>query len=197
MLARGGTLAYRVQRFVARHRAGVAAAAIALFAVLAGIGGVLWQASIARHERRVAEARFNDVRQLAGAMIFELYDGIAELPGSTAARQALVTKALQVLRRPGARRACSDPALARELALGVPARGRRPVRFELPRTSGTRPARSPASRRRGASSTRGSPPTGSDRAARRLLAADASLDGLRAPVSPAGDAGPGERRDWE
>ena len=56
VLARGGTLAYRVQRFVARHRAGAAAAAIALFAVLAGIGGVLWQASIARHERRVAEA---------------------------------------------------------------------------------------------------------------------------------------------
>ena len=104
-----------MQRFVARHRAGVAAAAIALFAVLAGIGGVLWQASIARHERRVAEARFNDVRQLAGAMIFELYDGIAELPGSTAARQALVTKALRYFDGL-ARDDVNDPALALELA---------------------------------------------------------------------------------
>ena len=115
VLARGGTLAYRVQRFVARHRAGAAAAAIALFAVLAGVGGVLWQASIARHERRVAEARFNDVRQLAGAMIFELYDGFAELPGSTAARQALVNKALQYFDGL-ARDSGSDPGLARELA---------------------------------------------------------------------------------
>jgi non-specific serine/threonine protein kinase/serine/threonine-protein kinase len=115
VLARGGALAYRVQRFVARHRGGAAAAAIALVAVVAGIGGVLWQASIARHERRVAEARFNDVRQLARAMIFELYDGIAELPGSTAARQALVTKALRYFDGL-ARDEVNDSALALELA---------------------------------------------------------------------------------
>ena len=115
VLARGGAIPYRLQRFVARHRAGVAAAAVALFAAGAGIAGVLWQASIARQERRVAEARFNDVRQLAGAMLFELYDGIAPLPGSTEPRRALVTKGLQYFDGL-ARDAGHDPALSTELA---------------------------------------------------------------------------------
>ena len=139
VLARGGTLAYRVQRFVARHRAGAAAAAIALFAVLAGIAGVLWQASIARHERRVAEARFNDVRQLAGAMLFELYDGIAPLPGSTEPRRALVTKGLQLLRWSRARRRRRSCAVE-GAGVRLPPRRRRPVRFELrePRGHGRR-----------------------------------------------------------
>ena len=115
VLARGGAIPYRLQRFVARHRAGAAAAAFALFAAAAGIAGVLWQASIARQERRVAEARFNDVRQLAGAMLFELYDGIAPLPGSTEPRRALVTKGLQYFDGL-ARDAGHDAALSRELA---------------------------------------------------------------------------------
>ena len=194
VLARGGTLAYRVQRFVARHRAGAAAAAIALFAVLAGIGGVLWQASIARHERRVAEARFNDVRQLAGAMIFELYDGFAELPGSTAARQALVNKALQVLRRPRARQRQRSGARARA-GLGVPAGGRRPVPFEHRQPWGyvrrARESREGAPRARRQAHRRPGRSGGATAAG-----ADAFLDRLRAPVPPEGGAGPGERRAW-
>ena len=139
VLARGGTLAYRVQRFVARHRAGAAAAAIALFAVLAGIGGVLWQASIARHERRVAEARFNDVRQLAGAMLFELYDGIAELAGLDRAAPGAGDQGAPVLRWSGARRRRRFLRCARA-GVRLPPRRRRPVRFELrePRGHGRR-----------------------------------------------------------
>ena len=114
MLARGGTLAYRVQNFVARHRAGVAAAAIALFAVLAGIAGVYgrraspgtrgtWRSAV---QRRAATCRRDDFRP---------DDGIAQLPGSTAPRQALVTKALRFFDGL-ARDAGDDPALSRELA---------------------------------------------------------------------------------
>jgi len=115
VLARGGTLRYRLQKFVARHRAGVLAAGLALIVAVAGVTAIVWQARVARQERRAADARFNDVRQLAGAMIFDLHDRIASLPGSTAAREALVTKALQYL---GAlsRDAGDDPALAIELA---------------------------------------------------------------------------------
>ena len=182
-----------MQRFVARHRAGVVAAAIALFAVLAGIGGVLWQASIARHERRVAEARFNDVRQLAGAMIFELYDGIAELPGSTAARQALVNKALRYFDGL-ARDSGSDPALARELASAYLRVA--DVQFDsnnanLGDTAGALASFAKARRMLDARLTADPERSGGATASR----ADAFLDGLRAPVSLEGDAGPGQRRD--
>ena len=44
-----------------------------------------------------AERRFNDVRQLANSLVGELYDAIAEVPGSTSARQLLVTRALGYL----------------------------------------------------------------------------------------------------
>lgn len=115
VLARGGTLRYRLQKLAARHRAGAIAAAFALLAAVVGVTGIVWQARVAQRERRLADARFNDVRQLAGAMIFDLYDRIAELPGSTTARQALVTKALQYLGSLS-REAGDDPALGLELA---------------------------------------------------------------------------------
>jgi non-specific serine/threonine protein kinase/serine/threonine-protein kinase len=42
--------------------------------------------------------RFNQVRQLAHAVVFDLHDSIAELPGSTAARKLLVERALEYLK---------------------------------------------------------------------------------------------------
>ena len=53
--ARAPTARYRAGRFVRRHRAGVAAAAVAALALLTGTGVAVWQASEARAERRVAE----------------------------------------------------------------------------------------------------------------------------------------------
>jgi hypothetical protein len=46
-----------------------------------------WQARVARMERAKAERRFNDVRQLANSVVFELHDSIQNLPGSTPARE--------------------------------------------------------------------------------------------------------------
>jgi tetratricopeptide (TPR) repeat protein len=87
--ARGSSL-YRLRKFAARHALGVAAAVLA--ALLAG--AAVW--SIWRAER-LAETRFNQVRQLAHAVVFDLHDSIAELPGSTAARKLLVERALEYL----------------------------------------------------------------------------------------------------
>ena len=53
--ARAPTARYRAGRFVRRHRAGVAAAAVAVLALLTGTGIAVWQANEARAERRVAE----------------------------------------------------------------------------------------------------------------------------------------------
>jgi len=61
--ARAPSLNYRVGRFVQRHRLPLAAAAIAVAALVAGVVGIAWQAGIAAAERDVArvEARRQQV----------------------------------------------------------------------------------------------------------------------------------------
>ncbi|HZH30791.1 MAG TPA: protein kinase [Pyrinomonadaceae bacterium] len=95
--ARKATLKYRAVKFVERHKVGVASAALVALALLAGITTTIWQARVARAERVRAERRFNDVRKLANSNLFELYDAIANLPGSTPARGLLVKRALEYL----------------------------------------------------------------------------------------------------
>ncbi len=110
-------LPYRVRKLARRHRVGVAVASSALVLLAAGVAAVLWQARVAERQRRLAEARFQDVRRLASSVIYELHDAIANLPGATEARRLLVTRALEYLDRL-AGEARDDPALQRELADG-------------------------------------------------------------------------------
>jgi non-specific serine/threonine protein kinase/serine/threonine-protein kinase len=104
VFARKDTARYRISKFVARHKAGVAATATAIIILIVGIVITLReaqiareQASIARSQRARAEARFNDVRKLANSLMFEVHDSIKDLPGSTPARKLLVTRALEYL----------------------------------------------------------------------------------------------------
>ena len=75
----------------------MAAAAVVLVALVAGIVGTAWQARIASRERARAEQRFDDVRQLANVALLDIHDAIRELPGATPARQLLVAKGLEYL----------------------------------------------------------------------------------------------------
>ena len=52
--ARPDSLRYRTRKFVTRHRGGVAAAALILVSLVAGLGAALWQSGIARHEAATA-----------------------------------------------------------------------------------------------------------------------------------------------
>jgi tetratricopeptide (TPR) repeat protein len=97
VLARRDTVGYRVATFVRRHRTAVAAAALLLVALVGGIVATAWQARIASRERARAEQRFDDVRRLANVALFDIHDAIRDLPGSTAARQLLVTNGLAYL----------------------------------------------------------------------------------------------------
>ena len=106
---------YRAGKFIRRHPAGLAASAALLVTMIAGAGATLWEARAARIERARAERRFSDVRSLAKSVIFELHDAIAPLPGSTAARELLVRRALSYLDGLAAE-AGSDVSLQRELA---------------------------------------------------------------------------------
>ncbi len=108
--ARRPTLAYRTGKFLIRHRVAVPAALAAAALILAFAATAWWEA-------RQAERRFQDVRNLAHSVMFELHDSIARLPGATAARELLVARALEYLERL-AGESGRDPDLGREVALG-------------------------------------------------------------------------------
>jgi tetratricopeptide (TPR) repeat protein len=87
----------------------VVTTALVAVSLIAGLAGTAWQA-------RVATRRFNDVRALAHAVVFDIHDAIANLPGSTKARETLVQHALRYLDHLN-REARGDLGLQRELAV--------------------------------------------------------------------------------
>ncbi|NNF58543.1 MAG: serine/threonine protein kinase [Rhodothermaceae bacterium] len=106
--ARPDTLRYRLSKFVRRHVVGVGASALIGLALLGGIIATTRQA-------RIAERRSDEVRQLAGTLLFDVHDAIRDLPGATQARQTLVTNALAYLDNLY-REGPDDPSLQFELA---------------------------------------------------------------------------------
>jgi len=108
--ARRATLLYRFTKLVRRHRVAVPATAAAAVLIGSFAGAAAWEAAR-------AQRRFQEVRGLAHSVMFDLHDAIAKLPGSTAARELLVEKAMQYLE--GLQREAGGNAdLAREVALG-------------------------------------------------------------------------------
>jgi eukaryotic-like serine/threonine-protein kinase len=97
VIARKDTVFYRAAKFARRNRVALIATSLAFAALIAAVVVTTWQARIASRERLRAEQRFDDVRQLANAYLFELHDAIRDLPGSTPARQLLVSRGLQYL----------------------------------------------------------------------------------------------------
>jgi non-specific serine/threonine protein kinase/serine/threonine-protein kinase len=106
--ARSNTAGYRAGKFIQRHKTGVVAAILVVLSLVSGF-------FVAMRQARIAERRFNDVRQLANVYLFEFHDAIEKLPGATPARQMVVNRALEYLERL-AREAGSDAQLQRELA---------------------------------------------------------------------------------
>jgi len=106
--ARRGGRAYRARKFAARHKRSLAIAAVATIAIVGSVGRALY-------EGRVADRRFRDLRELADTFVFEFYDSIATLPGSTPARELVIRRGLEYLDRLS-KDAGSDLDLKRELA---------------------------------------------------------------------------------
>lgn len=115
VLAHPDSPAYRARKFIARHKLAMAGAALLIVSLAGGLIATLWQARIARVERARAERRFNDVRTLANSLIFDVHDSIQDLPGATAARKAIVDRALQYLDSL-AKESGGDSSLRRDLA---------------------------------------------------------------------------------
>ena len=81
VLARKDTVRYRAAKFVRRHRRAAVAAALVFVTLVAAVVVATSQARVASRERARAEQRFEDVRQLANAFLFEVHDAIRDLPG--------------------------------------------------------------------------------------------------------------------
>ena len=113
--ARQDTVTYRAGKFIRRQKVAVAAAALVLITLLVGIIATAWQARVARAERERAERRFNEVRQLANSIVFEVHDAVWNLPGSTPARSLIVQRGLKYLDSLS-KDAAGDRGLQRELA---------------------------------------------------------------------------------
>lgn len=95
----------------------MAAAALILFSLIAGLAGTLWQAHVADRERALAEQRFSDASKLANYLLFPLYDSVRALPGSLPIRADMAGKSLQYLDRLAVAKS-NDRALPLELAEG-------------------------------------------------------------------------------
>jgi len=97
IIARPNTIRYRAGKFIRRNKAAVAATALVIATLIgaAVVTGV--QAQIARRERDKAERRFNQVRNLANAVVFKYHDAVEHLAGSTPVRQMMVKDALEYL----------------------------------------------------------------------------------------------------
>jgi len=107
VIARKDTFAYRSAKFIRRHKTGVAAAALVAASLLVGI-------VISMRQARIAEHRFDDLRQLT-AYFLEFHDVIEDVPGATPARQRLLERTVGSLDRL-AREAAADVSLQQDLA---------------------------------------------------------------------------------
>jgi tetratricopeptide (TPR) repeat protein len=108
IVARADTITYRTTKFVRRHWLGLAAA-LSLALTLAG------GAAVSLYQAQIAATRFQQVRKLANRFLFDFYDQIRNLPGSTAAREMVVATALEYLDSLS-KDARNDPDLQWELA---------------------------------------------------------------------------------
>ncbi|MFN7978667.1 MAG: serine/threonine-protein kinase [Vicinamibacterales bacterium] len=109
--------AYRVRRFVSRHRTAVAAGAAVVLALAGGGAATAWQAHIAQIERDKAQNRFTQIQEFSRSLLFDVHDALRNVPGATEARRLLLDRAVQFLDGL-ASDASGDATLKRELAAG-------------------------------------------------------------------------------
>ncbi len=95
--AQRGSFRYRAGKFIRRNRVSITAACILAITLLAGIAGVLWQWREANLQRRRAEARSADLRELSNSLLTELDTALKDIPGSTGAQKLLITRVLEHL----------------------------------------------------------------------------------------------------
>ena len=91
--ARAGGPGYRVAKFLKRRRLVAAGTTLAFLGLATALGVTLAQYNRAEAARRETDYRFQQVRTLAKSLMFDVYDKIDLVPGSTGAKVELAEAA--------------------------------------------------------------------------------------------------------
>lgn len=113
--ARKPTWLYRTQKFIRRRRVALSVATVLLLAITAGVSGTLLYARRAHAAEARADRRLQALRRMSESLLFEFYDAIENLPGSTNARALVARRALEYLDQLAAEDN-NDPAVQRDLS---------------------------------------------------------------------------------
>ncbi|PHR20466.1 MAG: hypothetical protein COA41_04685 [Sphingopyxis sp.] len=106
----------RFRKFVTRHKIGSAIGAMVAVGFLAAFAVILYQYQRAEAALKEADSRFAEVRELANFQLFDLYDELLEIPGTTKVLSRIADKSRSYLDALGDDRRAS-PALKRDIAL--------------------------------------------------------------------------------
>lgn len=88
--AYGDDWRYWLGKFVARHKAATVTAVAGVAGLILGVI-TLWSLYFAaENARNQADLRFDQLRELAGSMMFEVFDELDKVPGTASARKLLV-----------------------------------------------------------------------------------------------------------
>lgn len=109
--ARRASFGYKAGKLLRRHWRASLAAAAASIAILGGTAAAVRQQAL-------AQERFKQIRELANAMMFEVHDEIAKLPGSLQPRHLIVNRSVTYLDTL-AKSAASDDDVQLEVARGL------------------------------------------------------------------------------
>jgi non-specific serine/threonine protein kinase/serine/threonine-protein kinase len=107
--ARNDTCWYRSSKFISRHRVGLTATAAAVIALCA-------TTTMAYRKANQLSHRISQDHKLASLFLVDIHDAIAKLPGSTPAREVLLSQSLKYLNEL-AHDASDDTAMHKALAL--------------------------------------------------------------------------------
>ena len=95
--AREGNLRYRLGKLYRNRRTAILGAAAILLVLVAGVAAIAHQGRIARIQTRRAEAGVESERNLAHLLLFDYFEQLRDIPGSTDAQRKAVSEALQYL----------------------------------------------------------------------------------------------------
>jgi hypothetical protein len=113
--ARAGSRAYRMNRFVRRHRVGAAAAAGVLLATALGVAGVLHQASEAREQAHLARLEATKATSIKDYLL-KIFEANSERhPDGAAARKATAEELMDIATAEILAEESQDPAVRLEL----------------------------------------------------------------------------------
>jgi serine/threonine-protein kinase len=115
VLARAGSGAYRLGRFVRRHRVAVAASAGVMLAAAAGVAGVLYQAGEAREQARLARQEAAKATAVKDYLLSIFEANSALHPDGAAARKTTAEQLMDIATRQLLAEKDRDPELRLEL----------------------------------------------------------------------------------